>query len=72
MGKYFVVYGLVKWEGAFKDAAGLPFSLSFDKAWGIGYLPVYETREEAEAANPGRNVLEIDEDVEVDSLVSCG
>ena len=66
MGKHYVVFVLVKWQGAF-ESNGHPLYLDFSKQCGHGFLPVYDTREEAEAAHPGYQVREITAGPLVDS-----
>lgn len=55
--RYFVAFHFCLWSRADTNL-NLPLAERMDDG-SVGFLPVYETREEAEAANPGARVLEI-------------
>lgn len=56
--RYFLVCSFRDWKD--QEIAQFPgLGLQADKSMGVGYCPVYDSREDAEKHNPGRQVVEI-------------
>jgi len=54
---YFVAHSLMLW-GEVKTSLGTPMAAKMDNG-SVGFLPVYETAEEARAAHPTCRIIEV-------------